>query len=421
LPCIEPSLSFIPSTKSDGCDKKSLFISPDSLIFTAIDLESGAGRTYNSSVEIPYIDLMQMPGFLQSPNSQSFLPTTKRWALLLLMAVSLAACVPKKQLQAEVSAKRAAEEKAKRLDADLDIANQKIADLEAKVATLEKEVQDLAFKSKGCEEEAKSLKTENADLKKRNAELAAELDRITNSSMSEKQKLDAALKKKIDELDAREKSIAELLDKLEAREKAVADLQTQLDARSMADADMRKQLEDREKALKELQDRIAARDRAMEDLRNKLKNALTGYQDGDLSVEVRNGKVYIAISDKMLFKSGSAAVEKLGKEALAKVATVLNKYPDMDLIIEGHTDNVPIKTERFTDNWDLSVIRATSVVRILTNDYAMPAARVTPSGKGEFFPKASNDTPEGRSKNRRTEIIIAPKLDMIEEMLKTDQ
>ncbi|MBK9451858.1 MAG: OmpA family protein [Bacteroidetes bacterium] len=138
-------------------------------------------------------------------------------------------------------------------------------------------------------------------------------------------------------------------------------------------------------------------------------------------VEVRNGKVYIAISDKMLFKSGSAAVEKLGKEALSKVATVLSKYPDMDLIIEGHTDNVPIKTERFADNWDLSVIRATSVVRILTVDYGLAANRVTPSGKGEFFPKVSNDTPEGRSKNRRTEIIIAPKLDEIEQMLGSDK
>ncbi len=341
--------------------------------------------------------------------------------LVLALSVSVTACVPKKKLSAEISAKRAAEERAKRLDGDLDIANRKIAELESRLATLDKDFQDLALKSKGCEEESKTLKLDNGNLIKRNADLLAEIDQISKSSMTEKEKLDAALKKKSSELDAREKSIAELLDKLETREKALKELQTQLDARSAADAEMRAQLEEREKALKDLQDRIAARDKAMDDLRNKLKNALTGYQDGDLTVEVRNGKVYIAISDKMLFKSGSAAVEKLGKEALSKVATVLSKYPDMDLIIEGHTDNVPIKTERFADNWDLSVIRATSVVRILTVDYGLAANRVTPSGKGEFFPKVSNDTPEGRSKNRRTEIIIAPKLDEIEQMLGSDK
>ncbi len=340
--------------------------------------------------------------------------------LLLLMAVVAFACVPKKKLAAEVNAKRAAEEKSKRLDRDLDAANTKIAELEGRLATANKDFEALAIKSKGCEDESAKLRNENIDLQKRNAALSDDLDRIKRSTTTEREKLDAALKKKSDELDAREKSIADLLDKLEAREKSVQALQAQLDARADADGELRKQLEARELALKELQEKIAARDKAMNDLRNKLLSALQGYQDQDLTVEVRNGKVYIAISDKMLFKSGSAKVEQLGKDALAKVAAVLLKYPDMDLIIEGHTDNVPIKTERFTDNWDLSVIRATSVVRILTVDYGLPAARVTPAGRGEYFPKAGNDTPEGRSKNRRTEIIIAPKLNEIEEMLKTN-
>ncbi len=337
---------------------------------------------------------------------------------MLCIALLSVACVPKKKFAAETKAKNAAEEKARRLDKELDAANAKIAELEGRIASQNKDYEALAIKSKGCEEESMSVRKELAELKKRNADLAEELDRINRSNMSEREKLDAALKKKSEELDAREKSIAELLDKLEAREKAVKELQARLDARSEADGELRKQLEARELALKELQEKIAARDKAMNDLRNKLLSALQGYQDQDLSVEMRNGKVYIAISDKMLFKSGSAKVEQLGKDALSKVAAVLLKYPDMDLIIEGHTDNVPIKTERFADNWDLSVIRATSVVRILTVDYGLPAARVTPSGKGEFFPKASNDTPEGRSQNRRTEIIIAPKLNEIEEMIK---
>jgi chemotaxis protein MotB len=341
------------------------------------------------------------------------------WACLATTAC-MYSCVPKKKLLAETSAKRAAETENRRLKGDLSIANDKIGELEARSSKLEQEVTDLAIRSKGCEEEANRLKADNAGLMKRNAELLAEIDNVHKSSLSEKEKLGAALNRKSTELDAREASIAELLEKLEAREKSLQTLQTQLDAQSQSNAQMRSQLDEREKALHELQSRITARDQAMADLRNKLKNALKGYQDGDLSVEVRNGKVYIAISDKMLFKSGSATVEKLGKEALSKVASVLDKYPEMHLIIEGHTDTVPIKTDRFADNWDLSVIRATSVVRILTREYGMAPFRVTPSGKGEFFPKASNDTPEGRSRNRRTEIIIAPKLDEIEQVLKSE-
>jgi chemotaxis protein MotB len=120
--------------------------------------------------------------------------------------------------------------------------------------------------------------------------------------------------------------------------------------------------------------------------------------------------VYVAISDKLLFKSGSAKVDEKGKEALGVLAKVLEKNPDLDIVVEGHTDSIPIKTERFADNWDLSVIRATSVVRILCTDFGIPPRQITPSGRGEYFPKAQNDTPENRALNRRTEIIIAPKL-----------
>ena len=175
-------------------------------------------------------------------------------------------------------------------------------------------------------------------------------------------------------------------------------------------------LDNRERSISELKARLQARDKAMTDLQAHLRNALTQYAASDLSVEMRDGKVYIAISDKMLFKSGSDKVELLGKEALQKMAAVLTNYPDMNLIIEGHTDNVPIKTARYADNWDLSVARATSVVRLLTKEYGLSPTKVTPSGRGEFYPKASNETAEGKSQNRRTEIIIAPKLEEIEEL-----
>jgi chemotaxis protein MotB len=204
----------------------------------------------------------------------------------------------------------------------------------------------------------------------------------------------------------------------------LAELESQLadmDAKNRnQEAILKKRADDldaREKALADLRTRLQARDKAMSDLRNKLRDALIQYPASDLTIEMRDGKVYIAISDKMLFKSGSDKVEPAGKDALKKVAEVMKNHPDMDLIVEGHTDNVPIKTTRFADNWDLSVKRATSVVRILTKDYGLSETKVTPSGRGEFFPKATNATPEGRTQNRRTEIIIAPKLEDIQELV----
>lgn len=177
-------------------------------------------------------------------------------------------------------------------------------------------------------------------------------------------------------------------------------------------------LQEREWALNELKGVIAKQDSITKRLNDILRDALLGFKSDELSVEVKNGKVYVSMSDKLLFKSGSAAVEVKGKEAIKLLADVLDKNQDIDILIEGHTDNVPIKTAVYQDNWDLSVARATSIVRILTGEYKMEPTRLTASGKGEFSPRATNETPEGRALNRRTEIILSPKLDEIMQLLK---
>src|ERR1035437_2789352 len=182
-----------------------------------------------------------------------------------------------------------------------------------------------------------------------------------------------------------------------------------------------RQLAEREKSLTEMQRIIARQDSITKRLNNILRNALLGFNSDELSVEIRNGKVYVSMSDKLLFKSGSSAVEDKGKDALKLLSEVLDKNPDIDILVEGHTDNVPIKTNVYKDNWDLSVARATSIVRILTTDYKIAPTRLTASGKGEFFPKSENDTQEGRAKNRRTEIILSPKLDEIMKLLQTNE
>ena len=156
--------------------------------------------------------------------------------------------------------------------------------------------------------------------------------------------------------------------------------------------------------------------------RVRLQQSLEAYQQGDeLTVREKDGKVYVAMSDKLLFQSGSARLDKRGEEALGKLAEVLNKQTDIDVFIEGHTDNKPINTVQFKDNWDLSVIRATSVVRILIKNYNVNPLQIQPSGRGEYMPIDDNETIEGRSKNRRTEIIMAPKLDKLFQMLQSSE
>lgn len=177
------------------------------------------------------------------------------------------------------------------------------------------------------------------------------------------------------------------------------------------------ELDDRERTINQLQDLINAQNEKVQNILKSVKDALMGFSSDELSVREENGKIYVAMSDKLLFQSGSATVDKRGKEALSKLAEVLNKQKDVDVNIEGHTDTKPIHTARFADNWDLSVIRATSVVRILTKEYGVSPMQIVPSGRGEYLPVADNETTEGRSKNRRTEIIIAPKLDELLKIL----
>ena len=181
-----------------------------------------------------------------------------------------------------------------------------------------------------------------------------------------------------------------------------------------------KLLKERENTLNELKKVIARQDSITKRLNDILRDALLSFKSDELSVEVKNGKVYVSMSDKLLFQSGSAAVEEKGQAAIKVLADVLNKNSDIDILVEGHTDNLPIKTAQYKDNWDLSVARATSIVRILTTDYKITPTRLTASGKGEFLPRATNSTAEGRAKNRRTEIILSPKLDEIMKLIKAN-
>jgi chemotaxis protein MotB len=166
-----------------------------------------------------------------------------------------------------------------------------------------------------------------------------------------------------------------------------------------------------------LQSAMARKDSLNMELVMNLKGALNDINDKDINIKVEKGVVYIDISDKLLFNSGKYAVTDAAKKVLGKVAKVLNAYPDMDFMVEGHTDNVPIHTDCMADNWDLSVKRATSVIRILQTQYNIRPERMSAAGRSEYIPLASNSDKEGRALNRRTRIIILPQLDQFFKLL----
>ena len=177
-------------------------------------------------------------------------------------------------------------------------------------------------------------------------------------------------------------------------------------------------LKAREEKLNELERVLAEKDKAVNSLRSKVSDALLGFKAGDLSVNVKNGKVYVSLSEQLLFKSGSTKVDPKGQDALRKLAQALKDQKDVNVLVEGHTDDVPVAkgTLGMQDNWDLSVLRATEITRILTQA-GLSSERVTPSGRSKFLPVALNTTKEQKALNRRTEIILTPKLDELFQIL----
>ena len=169
--------------------------------------------------------------------------------------------------------------------------------------------------------------------------------------------------------------------------------------------------------LEQLQALLDQQQEAAEALRKKIAEALKGFNSNELTIKMKNGKVYISMQESLLFPSGSAVVNPKGKEALSKVAGVLNTSSDININIEGHTDSLPIHTVKFADNWELSTARATSIAHVLIDEYRVVPAKLVASGRSEYDPIASNSTPEGRGQNRRTEIILEPRLDELMKLM----
>lgn len=291
-------------------------------------------------------------------------------------------------------------------------------DLETKYADLKKENRTLADENAAIGKEKNELDLKSKDLQAQLDKLIAERDKLSKDYASTKSGLDKMqssyndLEKSSGETNASiSKKNRELLAELEAKGKALAAEQQRLNM-------LKAELDERSQRVDELEGMIAAQEAGLKKLKETLSKALNGFEGKGLTVEQKNGKVYVSMENKLLFGSGSWTVGTEGKKAVVEVGKVLAANPEISVLIEGHTDNVAYKgSGDIVDNWDLSTKRATAIVHILKENKGVDAKNLTAAGRSEFAPIAGNDTAEGKSKNRRIEIILTPKLDEISKML----
>lgn len=275
-----------------------------------------------------------------------------------------------------------------------------LADLETKIEALETQVKELEENLGKTTTERDELEKELSEKKKTLSDLQAEHDQLQgyyDNAINNSGRLSRDLKDQANRLMALQKTLD----------------QAEYDNNQLADS-----LAQREEKVAELEKILSETQAAISDLKNLVSNALTNYGSNELTVEQRNGRIYVSLSEQLLFKSGSAQVDPKGQKALAQLAEALQSSKDVRILVEGHTDNVPVSnTSRYMkDNWDLSVMRATSIVQILLKNGVEPA-QITAAGRGEHDPVAPNDTRENKSKNRRTEIILTPDLSALIEAL----
>jgi chemotaxis protein MotB len=292
-------------------------------------------------------------------------------------------------------------------------------DLENKFADLKKENRHLVDQNDSIFKEKNQLDQNYSSLQKEFDKVKAERDKLavdyaaSEKNMKTLQASYTALEKNSDEsLKANMAKNRELLAQLEAKEKALA---TEKDRLNKLSAD----LKERSERVNELEGMIAAKEAAMKKLKETLSKSLKAFEGKGLTVHQKDGKVYVSVENKLLFESGSWAVGPEGKKAVVAVGKVLGDNPEISVLIEGHTDNDKFSgaVGQIENNWDLSTKRATAIVTILAENKSVKKDNLTAAGRGEFAPLMSNDSPEGKAKNRRIEIILTPKLDEISKML----
>lgn len=297
------------------------------------------------------------------------------------------------------------------------VSSQVYEDLKAKNKNLRSENEALMARLDGADKSdtevfaVANLQKELADLTAEKTRLAMELAAVNVNMATLQASYDALEANSSEALTENLARNRKLLQQLEAKEKALAKEEARLQQ-------LEKKLKDRSRRVEELEGIIAAKDAKMRALKDAISAALTNFEGNGLTVEQRDGKVYVSMENKLLFESGSWAVNARGRQAVEQLGQVLAKNPEIAVLIEGHTDNVPYGGNgTMKDNWDLSTKRATAIVTILTENSNIPKENLTAAGRSEYAPVAPNTTTAGKAKNRRIEVILTPKLDEINKLL----
>jgi len=338
----------------------------------------------------------------------------KNLVLLISLIFVFFSCVPLKQYKDLKTKNQQCEDERAYLKNQQKELTEKINELTIKIDKLNKQVSDLTLDTASLGSTKRMLTGQLNRMTKLNEELNQLLKKKNFEATAENKKL-------LEQLQQLQESLLKKEDELKAMEREINKRKFNLDS-LMAELNSKtEQLEKKSARLIELEEMLNKKDSAVMALKEKVTKALKGYEGQGLSVTYKNGKVYVSMEEKLLFQSGRWEVDAKGQKAIKDLALILEKNPDVNIVIEGHTDDVPYKgTSGVEDNWDLSTKRATAVLKILLANSKIDPKRVTASGRGEYLPIEANKTPEARAKNRRTEIILTPKLDEIFKILESN-
>ncbi len=295
------------------------------------------------------------------------------------------------------------------------VAQKKFDELLAEKIKLESDYADLEDKLEAAETKITRLEDQVAKLEESNANQVSKITKLESDL--------GTLQEEHDQLQTYYNNLLSNSGKLNRdlaeQQERLLGLQENLNTQKLENEALEANLVEREQKVKELERILAEKNRVVQELMASVKQALLNFSGNELTVEVKNGKVYVSLAEQLLFHSGSIKVDPKGERALLQLGEALKLSPDISILVEGHTDDVPISTKAIKDNWDLSVLRATSIVRILSSA-GVSTAQITAAGKGEFSPVRANSTADGRQKNRRTEIILSPDLDELFSLLEAN-
>ncbi len=348
-------------------------------------------------------------------------PIFKSFFYAAIAGVLLFSCVPARQMQEMKKKKLACDSTNAELKSKDQALETKLTELQSSIDILNKKNGGLILDSTVMGNSLRTMTTNYDQLNRTYEQLLAKYKEINTGNNTEIQKILAQLKSTQDSLVIKEDALKKLSNDLEIKKTNLDKISKELAVSQAALDTSESALKVKEARLTELENILNKKDSMVKALKAKVTDALTGYEGKGLTITQKNGKVYVSLEESLLFASGSFTVDPKGIEAIKKLSKVLETNADINILIEGHTDNVPyVGTGVIKDNWDLSVMRATAIVKIITDNSKVDPKRLTAAGKSEYDPVDVNSSKEGRAKNRRTEIILTPKLDELFKIIETN-